>query len=99
MRDPLRSFPRPLALLLAASLTAATLTACGGGDDSGTAAAPQADPSTPFTPAASEEEVVEPDTWPLTGLPVADGDSSVAEAPDPGHQDGQHHLQLPAGRA
>jgi len=71
---------RPAALLAAATLTAATLTACGGGDDSGSAA-PQADPSTPFTPAASEEEVIEPDTWPLTGLPVDEGDSAVEKHP------------------
>jgi hypothetical protein len=71
---------RPVALLAAAALTAATLTACGGGNDS-KAAAPQADPSTPFTPAASDEAVVEPDTWPLTGLPVADGDSAVERHP------------------
>jgi hypothetical protein len=76
VRRPLRS----LALLTAAVLTAGTLAACGGGDDS-ESAAPQADPSTPFTPSASDEEVVEPDTWPLTGLPVADGDSAVEKHP------------------
>jgi hypothetical protein len=77
VRRPLRS----LALLTAAVLTAGTLAACGGGGDDSESAAPQADPSTPFTPAASEEEVVEPDTWPLTGLPVADGDSAVEKHP------------------
>jgi hypothetical protein len=71
---------RPLSLLVAATLTAASLAACGGGDDS-KSATPQADPSTPFTPSASDEEVAEPDTWPLTGLPVADGDSSVEKHP------------------
>jgi len=77
-----RRFPRlsrPVALLAAATLTAATLTACGGDDSN--SAAPQADPSTPFTPEASEEEVVEPDTWPLTGLPVEEGDSAVQKHP------------------
>jgi hypothetical protein len=75
----LRTFQRPAALLAAATLTAAGLTACGGGSDS--SPVPQANPSTPFTPSASKEEVAEPDTWPLTGLPVADGDSSVEKHP------------------
>jgi hypothetical protein len=75
-----RRAPRPLALLVAVALTASALAACGGGDDS-ESAAPQADPSTPFTPEASDEEVVEPDTWPLTGLPVEDGDSAVEKHP------------------
>jgi hypothetical protein len=77
-----RRFPRlsrPVALVAAATLTAATLTACGGDDSK--SAAPQADPSTPFTPEASEEEVVEPDNWPLTGLPVEKGDSAVQKHP------------------
>ena len=69
--------PRPLALLVAATLTAASLTACGGGDKS---EAPQADPSEPFTPAEEEEEVV-PDTWPLTGVQVADGESAAQKHP------------------
>jgi hypothetical protein len=68
---------RPFALLVAATLTAASLTACGGGDKS---EAPQADPSEPFTPAEEEEEVV-PDTWPLTGVEVADGESAAQKHP------------------
>jgi hypothetical protein len=79
--DVVRPFPRPLALLAAAALTAATLTACGGGGDSSTSTAPVANPSTPFTPSASASEVAPPDTWPLTGLPVADGQSSVQKHP------------------
>ncbi len=77
----MRRAPRPLALLAAVALTAGSLAACGGGGDDSESAAPQADPSTPFTPAASEEEVVEPDTWPLTGMQVADGDSAVEKHP------------------
>ena len=69
--------PRPFALLVAATLTAASLTACGGGDKS---EAPQADPSEPFTPAEEEEEVV-PDTWPLTGVQVEDGESAAQKHP------------------
>ena len=70
--------PRPLALLVAATLTAASLTACGGGDEE--PKAPQADPSEPFTPAEEEEEVT-PDTWPLTGLEVAEGESAALKHP------------------
>jgi hypothetical protein len=69
--------PRSLALLVAATLTAASLTACGGGDDSG---APQADPSAPFTPDEQKEEVT-PDTWPLTGLEVAAGQTAAQRHP------------------
>jgi len=70
---------RPLALFVAATLTAAALTACGGGDSE--PAAQQADPSEPFTPAAAEEEEVTPDTWPLTGLEVAEGESAAQKHP------------------
>jgi hypothetical protein len=69
-----------LALLVAATLTAASLTACGGGDDS-EPAAQQADPSEPFTPAEAEEQEVTPDTWPLTGLEVPDGESAALKHP------------------
>ena len=75
----MRTFPRPLAFLVALTLAAAGLTACGGDDDA-TPAAQQADPSAPFTPAEAEEEVT-PDTWPLTGLEVADGDSAAQKHP------------------
>ncbi len=68
---------RRLALFVAASLTAASLAACGGDDKSN---APTADPSEPFTPAEEEEEVV-PDTWPLTGVQVADGESAALKHP------------------
>jgi len=54
--------------------------ACGGGDDSGTAR-----PRKPTRQRRSRRRErgggVEPDTWPLTGLPVEDGDSSVAKHP------------------
>ena len=76
----MRSLPRPLTLLVAATLATAGLTACGGGGDSAPAAQ-QADPSEPFTPAAAEEEEVVPDTWPLTGLQVSDGDSAAQKHP------------------
>jgi hypothetical protein len=72
--------PRPLSLLVAATVAAASLTACGGGDDSGTAPQ-QADPSEPFTPAQADEKEVTPDTWPLTGLDVADGQSAAQKHP------------------
>jgi hypothetical protein len=75
----LRSCPRPLALLVAATLTAASLTACGGDDADPTAQ--QADPSEPFTPAEAEEEVVTPDTWPLTGLEVAEDATAALKHP------------------
>ena len=70
--------PRSLAFLFAVAFAAAGLTACGGGD--ATPAAQQADPSEAFTPAEAEEEVT-PDTWPLTGLEVADGDSAAQKHP------------------
>ena len=71
--------PRPLALFVAATLTAASLAACGGGDEE--PQAQQADPSEPFTPAEASEEEVTPDTWPLTGLEVADGESAALKHP------------------
>jgi hypothetical protein len=74
-----RSAPRHLALLAATVLTAASLTACGGGDDE--PQAQQADPSEPFTPAEAQEEEVTPDTWPLTGLEVDEGDSAALKHP------------------
>jgi hypothetical protein len=61
-----------------ATLTAASLTSCGGGGDKSDA--PQADPSEAFTPAEQEEEVV-PDTWPLTGIQVADGETAAKKHP------------------
>ena len=70
---------RPLALVVAATLTAASLTACGGGDEE--PKAQQADPSEPFTPAEAAEEEVTPDTWPLTGLEVAEGKSAALKHP------------------
>ena len=70
---------RPLALVVAATLTAASLAACGGGDEE--PKAQQADPSEPFTPAEATEEEVTPDTWPLTGLEVADGESAALKHP------------------
>jgi hypothetical protein len=69
-----------LALVLAVTLTAGGLAACGGGDDT-EPQAQQADPSEPFTPAEAEEEEVTPDTWPLTGLEVAEGDSAALKHP------------------
>ena len=69
----------PPALARRRTLTAASLTACGGGDEE--PKAQQADPSEPFTPAEADEEEVTPDTWPLTGLEVADGDSAAQKHP------------------
>jgi hypothetical protein len=91
----MRRASRPVALLAAATLTAAALTACGGGDSS--PAAQQADPSEPFTPAAAEEEEVTPDTWPLTGLEVAEGGLHRAASREADAQDvrilrREHHL-------
>jgi hypothetical protein len=72
--------PRPFALLVAATLTAASLSACGGGAES-EPTAQQADPSEPFTPAEAEEEEITPDTWPLTGLEVDEGESAAQKHP------------------
>ncbi len=76
----MRRLPRPLALLFALSLAAGALAACGGKDSP--EAAPEPEPTVAFTPAAQgEEEKPEPTTWPLTGLPVADGESAVQKHP------------------
>ena len=73
----MRRLSLPLAALLVASLG---LAGCGG-DDSKQAAEPE--PTVAFTPAADggDEDQVEPTTWPLTGLPVDDGDSAVDKHP------------------
>jgi len=71
----LRRLSLPLAALLVASLG---LAGCGGGDDSKQAAPPE--PTVAFTDDGSVEQV-EPTTWPLTGLPVEDGDSAVEKHP------------------
>ena len=71
---------RRLSLSLAALLVASLgLAGCGGGDDSKQAAA-EPEPTVAFT-ADEDEEQVEPTTWPLTGLPVEDGDSAVVKHP------------------
>jgi len=62
--------------LTASLLTAALLLAgCGGGEESTS--------STPAESPASQApaEQAEPETWPLTGLPVADGDSAATKHP------------------
>ena len=71
----MRRLPLALAALLVTSLG---LAGCGG-DDSKQAAAPE--PTVAFTADGGDEEQVEPTTWPLTGLPVADGDSAVEKHP------------------
>lgn len=68
----------PLSLAAVLATVSLSLTACGD-DDTNTAAA-EPTPTVPFTP-ASEPDAVEPQTWPLTGLPVADGTSAVANHP------------------
>jgi len=75
-----RRLPRPLVALLALTLSAGTLAACGGDDSQQAAAEPE--PTVPFTASPEgEQEQVEPTTWPLTGLPVDDGDSAVLKHP------------------
>ena len=72
----MRRLPLSLAALLVASIG---LAGCGGGDDSKQAAG-EPEPTVAFT-ADEDEEQVEPTTWPLTGLPVEDGDSAVVRHP------------------
>jgi hypothetical protein len=76
-RVPLRRLPLALAALLVSSVG---LAGCGGGDDSQQAAA-EPEPTVAFTSNGADEEQVEPTTWPLTGLPVDDGDSAVEKHP------------------